>query len=202
MLCEEWYISQWKCFDVALYKTTKCLLSLLPSFHSERLDTEPWMAFLEAELESEDLESYSQIGSLEKLPLLGFVVAKKAKFNSEKMGRNKIGSSCFPYSRISLRFPIQPFQLDMDKVIPSIFFFSEALSYCWLCACYNTVLQWNAVLQSTCKVTSSLCPESLYAVCHLVCRVVLFWTDENARWSCCQSSPFIWLNSPCGSRFY
>lgn len=127
VLCEEWYSSQWKCFDVALYKTTKYLLFLLPSFHSERLDTEPWMAFLEAELDSEDLESYSQIGSLEKLTLLRFVVAEKAKFNSEKMGRNKIGRSCFPYSRIWLSFPTQPFQSGRDEVTASVFFFSEAL---------------------------------------------------------------------------
>ena len=34
VLCEDWYILQWKYFDVVLHKPTKYLLFLLPSFHS------------------------------------------------------------------------------------------------------------------------------------------------------------------------
>lgn len=52
------------------------------------------MTFLEAELDSEHLESSHGIGSLEE------VLLEKAKFNSEKMGKNKNSSSSFPYIQI------------------------------------------------------------------------------------------------------
>lgn len=58
------------------------------------------MTFLEAELDPEGLESSTESTLWRKLPLSFFVVAEKAKFNNEKMGRHKNFPSYFPYFRI------------------------------------------------------------------------------------------------------
>lgn len=103
---------------------------------------EPWMTFLEAELDSEGLESSIELTLWRKLPLLFFVVAEKAKFNREKMGRHKNLSSYFPYFRIWLGFPVQSLQLDGDIRLSGQFASSQKhFNPVWLCARYNAVLR-------------------------------------------------------------
>lgn len=89
-------------------KPQNIFFSFFLTFIQERLDKESWMTFLEAELDSEHLESSHGTGSTEE------VVLEKAKFNSEKIGRNKNLSSSFPYFQIWLSFPIQSFQSGTD----------------------------------------------------------------------------------------
>lgn len=63
------------------------------------------MTFLEAELDSEDLESYSRISSLEEIATLSFIGTEKAEFNERKWEGAHTRVAAFPILGFDLAFP-------------------------------------------------------------------------------------------------
>lgn len=112
--------------------------SFLLPFVQARLDREPWMTFLEVELDSEDFESYSRITSLEEIPTFCSLLWLRRQCLTERKWEGRhTRVAAFPV--LGFDFLTQSFWLDTDLRL-SPYFSQKHINAICLWACYNSVL--------------------------------------------------------------